>query len=63
MTTMTDFATTLRAERKRLGYTQLEMATRLGVQQMRLSRWERGAHCPDPIVEQSIRAAIDALLA
>lgn len=50
----------VRAARQRLGLTQAELAARLGVDVMTISRWERGARTPPPYLAQTLAALENA---
>jgi transcriptional regulator with XRE-family HTH domain len=47
-----------KALRKRTGLTQVDVAGRLGVDPMTISRWERGLHPINPLAVPGIRAAL-----
>jgi transcriptional regulator with XRE-family HTH domain len=45
----------IRALRKAKGWTQAELATRLGTDHVTVSRWERGVSVPRPGVQRRLR--------
>ena len=44
----------IKALRLRLGLTQTELATEIGVHQVSVARWETGSITPMPIVQQAL---------
>lgn len=49
-----EFASLIKAMRFRLGMTQADFATRLGVRQLAVSTWENGHHNPSRLSFRSI---------
>ncbi len=45
----------IRALREDLGWTQEQMAQRLGVSFTTVNRWERGQFAPSPLAERELR--------
>lgn len=51
----------IEAERKRRGWSQEEMATRIGVSVTTYNRWVLGKHDPSPLAEQRLRDLLNRL--
>ena len=62
---MTDIAKSITGFRKRCGYTQKELAARLGVSIQTVSKWEKGISSPDinllPTLADTFGVSIDRL--
>ncbi|WP_159038265.1 helix-turn-helix transcriptional regulator, partial [Streptomyces sp. WM6386] len=57
---MEDFPVWLKAARASRGWSQRDLALRVGVGQQTVSSWERGRTVPDPDLLQLVRSAVGA---
>jgi transcriptional regulator with XRE-family HTH domain len=59
MAVPTEFGIWLKVEREARGWTQVEMAQRIGVSANTVARWERGEVTPNPLTQTGIRSALE----